>query len=359
MKKNRKVSILFVGPNRKSRGGISSLISIYMKLLSNSIYSPSWLETQDDMSTNRKLISFIKAIISAPIEIYKNNIIHIHTASNNSFFRKSFFIVLSKLLNRKIVLHIHGGGFAQFLTIAYKNQIKKKIIRRLLQMPNIIICLSESKANEVESYVSKKKIKIVPNPAPYHNSTKNKPIDNINPIIILFAGWVEKEKGIFDLISAFSEVQKTFINCRLIIAGKGRIDDGKKLAKKLHSTDKIIFTGWLQKNDMHKMLYSADIFCLPSYCEGVPMSILEAMALGLPVITTPVGGIPDIVENGKTGLFFQPGNIKQLEEKLLMLLKNPSVSQKVGLNAKLFVEKNHSISITKYKLKKIYNELID
>ena len=163
----------------------------------------------------------------------------------------------------------------------------------------------------------------------------------------------------FTFFPSPSEVKRIFIHCKLVIAGKGRINYGKKLAKALNLSDDIIFTGWLQRRDMHKMLRLADIFCLPSYCEGVPMSVLEAMAYGLPVITTPVGGIPDIIENNKTGLFFKPGDIKQLEEKLLMLLKNSSLSRQLGLNAQNFVEKNYSIPITRMKLKKIYDGLLN
>ena len=234
-----------------------------------------------------KIFSFVKSLLLAPFLILQNEIIHIHTASNFSFFRKSFFVILTKSMNRKLILHIHGGGFAQFIAKQYRNRYKKIIISYLLKLPDRIICLSKTKAFEIENFVLSKKICIIPNPAPYPNHFKNNKKKNNDEIIIFFAGWIEKEKGIFDLILAFFEVQKAYKKCKLIIAGKGRIDDGKELVNKLNLEDKIVFTGWLSNKDMHKMLSIADIFCLPSYCEGVPMSILEAMAYGLPVIYNP------------------------------------------------------------------------
>jgi len=252
-----------------------------------------------------------------------------------------------------LVLHIHGGGFATFLNT--DNKLKKIGIIYLLRLADVIICLSTLKADEIKPYLAEEKIVTINNPSLFSTVKSQNRLSN--EIIILFSGWIEKEKGVFDLIDAFANVQNEYNNCKLIIAGKGRIEEGKELAERLGLQDKIVFTGWLQQNEMKKALGSADIFCLPSYCEGVPMSIIEAMAYSLPVVTTPVGGIPDLIIPGKTGLFAQPGNKKELAHKISLLIKNQELRSSMGKNAKVFVDEHCSIKRISAKLNLLYEGL--
>jgi glycosyltransferase involved in cell wall biosynthesis len=356
-KESSSIHILNIGPGKDSRGGISSVISSYINRKSRLQYGMSWLETQNDKNYIAKVLSFIKSVIIGPFHIRKSHIVHVHTASNVSFYRKSVFIILAKLLSRKSVLHIHGGGFSQFLEYSNKSPLRKWFVAGVLEMPSKIICLSKANADSVEYYITKEKIVIVPNPCPeaiYYNQNRR----SRDVFTILYAGWIEAEKGVFDLINAFAKVQLNVTNCRLIIAGKGKIDIGKDLASSLKLNDKVIFTGWLKKNEVYKALANADIFCLPSYCEGFPMSLLEAMAYGLPVITTPVGGIPDIINPGVSGLLFQPGNIEQLAKNIQNLLDDASLRSRIGNNAKIYVESKCSIQFVEKKLDLLYSNLM-
>ncbi|MDX9786759.1 MAG: glycosyltransferase family 4 protein [Desulfobacterales bacterium] len=314
----------------------------------------NWLATQEDTTTITKVSTFLKALFVAPCFIFKSDIIHIHTASNVSFYRKSIFVVLSKILKKKVVLHIHGGGFGEFLN---KNYNKKRIIGCLITLSDKILCLSTTKANEITFPGISKKIAIVSNPCP--SQTYSIQRDKRHGLKIIYAGWIEKEKGVFDLILAFKEVYQKFGGCKLILAGKGQIKEGEKIAIEQNVVDNVIFTGWLQRDDMNKAYSNADIFCLPSYCEGVPMSMLEAMAYGLPIITTPVGGIPDIIKHGENGLLFNPGDIHMLKNLMLQLISDQKLREKIGQNAKKYAQLNCSIPIIADKVSLIYKTLLE
>jgi glycosyltransferase involved in cell wall biosynthesis len=350
---NKKIKILYVGPSHKSRGGISSVIKSYMRSPLMLEFSLLWIETQHDLNRFTKMWYFVKALLISPYFFLKSDIVHIHTASYNSFYRKCIFILLCKIFNRKLILHIHGGGFGTFLNNG--NRLKKKGVMYLLKKADTLICLSPLKAKEIKPYVSEKKINIISNPCSFSTIM---PQDKQNEdISILFAGWVKIEKGVFDLIYAFAEVEKKCRNCRLIIAGKGMIEEGREIVRKLGLEEKIIFTGWLQKKEMQKALTDADIFCLPSYCEGVPMSIIEAMAYCLPVLSTSVGGIPDIIDPDKTGFLVHPGNIGELTQKLLFLVRNDEVRTLAGKNAKAFIDEHCSTDIVSEQLTLLYQKL--
>ncbi len=352
---NKRIIVTYVGPGHKSRGGVSSVIQAYMESELSRKYKLRWLETQDDKNKFTKLLFFLSAVVRSPYYYINSDIIHIHTASYNSFYRKSIFILLSKLFKRKLVLHIHGGGFGEFLSEA--KQFKKFYILFLLKMADVLICLSPIKVNEIKNELTGKLIKVILNPLLFDIS-ECKGVNSKDTVKILFAGWIEKEKGVFDLIKAFSIVCQNHTNVRLIIAGKGKIAEGKNLALKLNVDEKTEFPGWLSKEEMKKVLSESDIFCLPSYSEGIPMSIIEAMAFSLPVITTPVGGIPDIVESGNTGIFVNPGDVESLSNKLSFLIESKKVRLEIGKNAKKFVKQNCKIDIISKKIGALYTQIL-
>jgi glycosyltransferase involved in cell wall biosynthesis len=150
----------------------------------------------------------------------------------------------------------------------------------------------------------------------------------------LFLGRISKLKGVFDLIQAFSRLSTgQRRSLKLLLAGDGDIEQAKLLVEQLQLADHVIFLGWIDANKRNALLSKADIFALPSHTEQLPMAILEAMAWGVPVITCPVGGIPDVVVSGKNGLLVPPGNVKQMADAMQSLVDDPSLRRSLGLEA--------------------------
>lgn len=119
---------------------------------------------------------------------------------------------------------------------------------------------------------------------------------------ILFLGAINKMKGCYDMVDVIERVSKEVPNVRMIVAGYGEIEQVKEKIKEKNLSDRFIFPGWVRDNEKDELLKTSDIFFLPSYTEGMPMSILDAMGYGLPIVSTNVGGIPKIVHDGENGL---------------------------------------------------------
>ena len=144
---------------------------------------------------------------------------------------------------------------------------------------------------------------------------------SIDKIKILFLARMEKEKGIFELIDAFKELNSTRLNLELILAGKGTAYD--EVVSYVGSSETIKFVGHIEGTEKAKVFSQSDIYCLPSYSEGLPVSILEAMAFGLPIVTTSVGGLKYFFKDEKMGKFCVPQDKTSLKNALLLLISNP------------------------------------
>ena len=159
------------------------------------------------------------------------------------------------------------------------------------------------------------------------------------PVKFLFLGRIGERKGAFDLIKAFSllpEGEKN--NSELIMAGDGDLEEARNLVDHLNVSDQITFPGWIDTEERDRLLDQGSVFVLPSYNEGLPLSMLEAMAWGLPVIVTPVGGISEIVHDGENGLVVEPSNIEQLSGAMESLIVNEDLRTSLGDQGRKSVE---------------------
>jgi glycosyltransferase involved in cell wall biosynthesis len=176
-------------------------------------------------------------------------------------------------------------------------------------------------------------------------------------IILMTVGRLHKQKGHYYLIHAISKVKKEVLKIRLLIIGEGEEEKNlKNLVKSLDLTDQIIFTGL--KYDVENILPIAELFILPSLWEGMPNAVLEAMATGKPVVATEVGGIPELVIHGETGLLVPPKDSDALASAIIDLLQDKLKAKKMGEVGRIRVEEHFNISKTVEKTESLYQELL-
>jgi glycosyltransferase involved in cell wall biosynthesis len=266
--------------------------------------------------------------------------------------RKFPFLMLAKLFKIPILIHFHA--FSEESTID-KNY--SKLYNRIFKMADTIIVLSESwkKGLIKDLKISSNKIEVLYNPCP-QIVLKN---DIVKTNTILYAGTIESRKGYKDLIIAFAKIAEIHPQWKLIFAGNGEINEGKELSKKLHIENQVIFKGWVSGIEKEKLFREANIFCLPSYAEGFPMAVLDAWAYGLPVITTPVGGIPDVAKDGENMLLFNPGDTKTLGEKLIKMISDISLSDTISNASISFSINEFSLDTITHQLNTIYKKHIN
>jgi glycosyltransferase involved in cell wall biosynthesis len=178
-----------------------------------------------------------------------------------------------------------------------------------------------------------KQVFVLPNPTELPVEVPNR--TNVTKVTLSFFGRVGERKGAFDLIKAYAKLPAEQKDCsQLILAGDGELEQGHKLVESLNLTKHVTFLGWIDARARDELLEKADVFILPSYNEGLPMALLEAMGWGLPSITTPVGGIPELVTSNKNGLLVTPGDIQQLSAAMQTLIENEALRVSLGTAAR-------------------------
>jgi len=322
--------ILITVPKLNSSGGVSSFWCSLLPVLKK--YEDLDIETLEIGGNNNILGPFVDQW-----NFYKKTYTHIDLAILNpslglkSFFRDALFA--RRLAKKKIpfLVFFHGWnlGFEKKVDEKYRN-----FFLNTFGQAKKIFVLSENFKNKILEWGYEGKVVIETTNVDssllqdFSIEEKVNQIKNSEKIRILFLARLLREKGLFETLEAFNSLLETYTNIELIIAGDGK--DREELESKVSDNANIIVTGYVEGQDKIDLFRTSHIYCLPSYSEGLPISILEAMAFGLPVVTTPVGGLKGFFKDGKMGYFVHPKETKQLSEKLELLLSDLDLVAEIG-----------------------------
>lgn len=341
MKKPTHISetVLFVGPDDRF-GGIGAVLKIYRRSLPTFRFVSTY---PADLRLSRNLF-FLKAlirIITILVTQRQVKIIHIHAASRGSFIRKSIVLLLGKIFRKKIFFHMHSGGFKDFYNAS---GLFKQYISWIFSLSDKVICLSEDWLAYYTQTFPRAKITVLPNPVdPAYDHPFRKPE---YPLHFLFLGKVCTEKGLFDLLD-FLKNNVYFLSnrMRLHIGGNGDTERLYQLIESAPFHNNIIYHGWVDHGLKFKLLSDCDVFILPSHFEGLPMSILEAMAYSKPIIATDVGGISSLVSNGENGWLIKPHSLDNLPSAFDSIFQHREILLHYGKNSLTRSTKYHSHNV--------------
>lgn len=341
--------VLVVATSRKTRGGITSVVKAYENSPLWDEFHCKWIETHRDGGAFTKLSYLVKGFLMFLLCVPFYDIVHIHTSEPPSALRKMPFLAISKLLGKKVIVHFHS--FSVDTTIKSKYQW---VYRYLFGKADAVLVLSKYWQDEIDKTFGygSDKVKVLYNPCTTEVSDKTYPKKKE----ILYAGTVNARKGYADMIKAFAKVADKHRDWRIVFAGNGEIEEGKELASQLGIIEQTIFLGWVRGEAKDRAFKEASVFCLPSYAEGFPMGVLDAWAYGLPVITTPVGGIPDIAVDGQNCLLFKPGDVDKLAEQMDKMIDSEELRKNVAKNSSELAKSIFSIGEVTKRLATIYNQ---
>lgn len=359
MKKN----ILFVGSfkNHGKDGTVGGQMFACNSLVNSGVSEyVNWILIDTTAKTNQKR-SFLTRLIPAIIRITKSiyhilfsnvEIVMVFASSGYSFLEKGLIIKIGWLLNKKTIIAPRSGFLIE--DIHSNNKFKNKV-KNILNKSTFVICQGTFWKDffKNEFSLSDDKLKIINNwiSVDEYNPIKKR----INsPVKILFLGWVTKNKGIYDLINAIKKIRnKDFI---LEIAGNGdEFKNLKSLLQKEGLNKKVHLLNWVYGEEKKQLLNRADIFVLPSYREGMPNSLIEAMSSNTAVISTTVGGIPDLIKSGINGILVNPGDIEALKNAILYYLDDEERMIDFAQKALDHVKKNNTIDAVIDKFNKLIN----
>lgn len=315
--------ILFIGPDLKDRGGIVAVLQMYRKILPTFHF----ISTNSHHGFVPGLINFARTLIALPfIRLFTPyTILDIHGACYKSWPRKRLIIALGHALGFRIIFHMHAGIFRKFA-----KEKGTDYILGTTNKCNKVVFLTKEWARYahdelgVNNAVTLMNIVLPP-------AINKMPRKQGAPLSLIYLGSLVQNKGIFDLLDVMTANRDRWRGkVTLTIGGKYNEDKILSIINDNELSDMITFLGWVKGTDKDRLMAASDILVLPSYFEGVPICILEAMTYAMPVISTSVGGIPEIMTNGIEGTLIAPGDKDALTRAIDMYVEQPELLETQG-----------------------------
>lgn len=345
--------ILMVGPHIQNHGGIATVQRTLLEKWDEPTLLLRQLATTKRGTKLFKLLFAIGALIKLIwLMIYwKPDLVHIHFSVNSSFKRKSIFALISKVFRRPLILHSHAPSFDTYFDNSGK--LHRRYLIYILSLADLIIAVSESWRCYFQSILPTHKVIRIGNPISLPSLTE-RGCKNESPQIIMSLGQLCERKGTYDLIQAFMLLAPDMPNVELWLAGSGELNRVKKTISNSPFRNRIHILGFLDNAGKHVALSKASLFCLPSYNEGLPVAIIEAMSYEIAVVSSNIGGIPELVEDGVTGYLVDPGKIERLAQLLKQLLNDKFLRTSMGLAGRMKVERQFMLEPILGQLAKSY-----
>lgn len=344
--------IVLVGPSVAQRGGIASVVHGLNQYMLENNESVVVVPTTVDGSSWFRLIVFVRAwLFIIRVSVFRRaDIVHLHMSSQGSCLRKLLLGLTCWVFRTPFIIHLHGSEFKVFYGCEL-GAIGRKIVRFTFARATRVIALSSTWQAWMKEEMGLKNVTVVLNGVPSLSIQKYK---DPKPTV-LFLGRLGARKGTDDLIKSIRIISKQLPDVALELGGDGDIENYRQLAADLPN---VRFLGWVDDAGRREALARATVYCLPSWNEGLPMSVLEAMSAGLPVVSTPVGGIPEAVVEGETGLLVQPGDVQGLTNALSKLLLNPDMASIMGHNGQIRHREKFSTEAMGKSCLEVYEECL-
>lgn len=355
------MKILMVGNDISVHGGITSVIQQILNYKWNDNVNIDFIPTYKEGNKLYQILFFLKQRnkIRRYIKLNNPDIIHIHMSHTGSFFRANHIQKIALRNNIKIIIHLHGSEFEKFYNKS-SNRIKEKI-KIFFEHSNCNIVLGDN------WNIFIKKIASSSNNIIFNNSIKI-PIETVKQeekrVEFLFLGVLIKRKGVQDLLEAINNINLTDrnvfekYNVKFNIGGDGIYSEKLKQYVKDNNIAKYVrFLGWLDDKKKNEELQKNHIFVLPSYNEGLPIAILEALSYGMPIISTNVGSIEECVCNEVNGYIFEPGDVKYLSEIIKKIILDNDKRIIMGKESKNIAYKKFDEKLYMDKLKDLYKSI--
>lgn len=339
---------LIIATSKYTRGGITAVIKAQQRGEQWEKYHCKWIGYHVDRSNWIKVLYYVFAFARYIVLLPFYQIVHLQFSLPTDAKRAYLFFRVAKLFGKKTIIHLHCGDQLP--------QIWNPMYEKLFTACDLALVLSPSIKRKVEEYIGAGyKVKVLYNPCPTIEETT--PFDRREKEI-LFAGTLNKNKGYADLITGFAKIAKRHIDWKVVFAGNGEVEQAKELADKLGIANQCNFLGWVNGEQKDSAFRRASVLCLASYQEGFPMAVLDAWAYGVPIVSTPAGGLIDIVEEGENGLLFEAGNTDQLSEKLEQIISDAALREHIALESRHMADTTFNMDNLNLKLGEIYKNLI-
>jgi glycosyltransferase involved in cell wall biosynthesis len=301
--------------------------------------------------------------LAARIVFQRPRIFHVHVTEYWGFRKNMLFIALAKCCGCKIVVQIHGARFDTYYDGC--SRLERKLIKWTLNLAETVLVLSPFWKKFCSRFLPDRKLEVIPNAirweyldafrasVPYRS--------NRSSVNVLYLGSTGARKGVFDLLKVIPVVVAANPTIRFTIAGREeKAGEEQKLQGMVND---LKLSKWITRieptqEEIIGVYQDADIYVLPSHADAFPVAVLEAMSMGLPVITTRVGGISEMVEEGKGAVLIDPGDLEALKMEILQLAASPDLRHKMGSSNRDRIHKYFTPDIVSHRIGRVYARIL-
>lgn len=313
-----------------------------------------YISTSITGSLSKRILFTAKALGKIFLELKnkKYDIVHIHMAEKGSVYRKYLTMIIARMFHCKIILHMHGAQFESW----YQNSsaLIQMSVRKIINKADKILILGVYWQKFLSSLLDQPQKLVV-----VHNAVAVPPVNlyNAEAKHILFLGVVGQRKGIYDLLTAMKTADSRLApGITLWIYGPDENNIAKTIAD-MKLQHRVQYLGWLPADKKTEVFKNISLNVLPSYNEGLPMTILETMSFGIPNISTDIAAIPEAVNN-INGILISPGDIKKLTDSIILLCENQDTRLQKSIAAYNTVKEMFSLSSHFSKILDIYSDVM-
>jgi glycosyltransferase involved in cell wall biosynthesis len=320
----KKIRVTMLGPSLYQQGGMATVENLIVDYRSEALVIQH-LSTHEEGSSGRRIQVFLVALWRFLGQLIFNqvDIAHVHVSERGSVYRVGILVFLANLFAKPSVIHTHGCEFHVFFEGL--SPFGQAIVRLIFQRAAYVIALSQSWKQYYTNQcrLDPHKVLVMLNPVQLPRRLPDRTARSHGRIKFILLGRIGHRKGAYDAINAVAQLPAAQ-RCRveLWLAGDGEVEQAQALIHRLGLQERVKLLGWIDPATRDRLLSQADVFLLPSYNEGLPVSMVESMAWGLPVIVTPVGGILDLVIHQKHGFVVNPGNVAEITTAMQTLIQD-------------------------------------
>jgi glycosyltransferase involved in cell wall biosynthesis len=331
---------MVVGPGRGGSGGIAVVIETLVSSALAKRFRLTVISTHRDGTRARKLLRAMAGIARAGalLATRRVDVVQLHTSSGPSLRRKAAVAALARCVRRPYVVHVHAGDFDAYYERA--PGWERRLIRSTLRRAALVVALSPGWERALLA-ITNCSTTVIPNAVPIPTQAAEPSL----PPRIVTLGKLGDGKGSRVLVQALAALDERHGEARLVLAGHGDRAPVLAEARRLGVEQRVELPGWIGPDERHRTLAGATIFALPSREEGMPVALLEAMAYGLPVVATPVGSVPDVVSEGRSGFLVPPDDVQALAQRLHALLDDPAAARRMGAEGRRQMRERHDIHV--------------
>ncbi len=368
MEKPMNIRVLMIGPGEGVGGGICTLVDTIRPALEKRVSLHYLASVKNRPLKHSGKVSFLNLRIAISqyfrfflaLLKYRPNVIHLHTSHGLAWFKDTFYVMVAKVVGIHTILHIHGGNFDELHSKS--PWLLQKHTCKIIDAVDAVVTVSQEWKNRLQNYCSEDRLYCFENCIDIRSIPLNSYCASSGRVNILFIGRIGPAKGIDELIEAVHIISKSVADIYVWLVGPEEKDGDMETAKKKiieHRLEQVCeLVGCVPHDQALEFYRHASFFVLPSRFEGLPMVILEALAAGLPIVATPVGGIPDVIHEGYNGFLVPVGNVDVLSAKMLLLVNDGNLRASMGARSREIAERDLDTSCYVNQLVQLYESVL-